>query len=128
MRSDINDNNKNNKLHKSINQQTRCQAAYSCSKCNTLGSLTASVIDIATHCSADRPVGRPQRIPHRCTPLRGTGLQPQEFCRGFCLVRALSQLSWLEPSHSSRTTISISLKHGSALNTRNDFIHSILNV
>ena len=80
---------------------------YSCSKCNTLGSLTAPVTDIATHCSADRPVGRPQRIPHRCTPLRGTGSQPQEFCRGFCLVRALSQLSWLEPSHSSGLVIDI---------------------
>ena len=70
------------KLWKRGNQQTRCQPLRM--SCTTLGSLTAPVTDIATHCSADRPVGRPQRIPHRCTPLRGTGSQPQEFCR--CLL------------------------------------------
>ena len=71
------------KLWKRGNQQTRCQPLRM--SCTTLGSLTAPVTDIATHCSADRPVGRPQRIPHRCTPLRGTGSQPQEFCRWLLL-------------------------------------------
>ena len=45
------------------------------------------------NCLADRPVGRPQRIPHRCTPLRGTGSHPQRSCR--CLS------AWYELSHSS---------------------------
>ena len=43
---------------------------------STLGSLAAVVTDIATHCSADRPMGRPKRILHRYTSLRSTGLQP----------------------------------------------------
>ena len=47
---------------------------------------------IATHYSADRPVGRPQRIPHRCTPLRGTGLPAESFVVDFCLVVQLRVL------------------------------------
>ena len=43
---------------------------------STLGSLAALVTDIATHCSADRPMGRPKRILHRYIPLRSTGSQP----------------------------------------------------
>lgn len=39
-------------------------------------SLKAPLTDIATQCLVDRQVGCPQRIPHRYTPLWGTGLQP----------------------------------------------------
>ena len=69
-------------------------SAYELYQMCTLGSLTGPVTNIATHCSEDRSVGRPQRMPHRCTPLRGTGLyNHRSFVVGFCLVRALSQLS-----------------------------------
>ena len=74
-----------------INQQMRCQPLRM--RYTTLGSLTAPVTDIATHCLADRLVGRPQRIPNRCTPLRGTGSHPQRSSTCRCLstfVRALS--------------------------------------
>ena len=68
--------------------------AYELYQMYTLGSLTGPVANIATHCSEDRSVGRPQRMPHCCTPLRSTGLyNHRSFVIGFCLVRALSQLS-----------------------------------
>ena len=47
---------------------------------------------IASHYSVNRPVGRPQRIPHRCTPLRGTGLPAESFVVDFCLVVQLRVL------------------------------------
>ena len=61
--------------------------------CLVSRALSQLLSSSLTLCLADRPVRRPQRIPHCCTPLQGTGSHPQRSCQCFSAWYARAPIS-----------------------------------